>query len=108
MGDAALVVAVQHREMRMEPGRNVIGIQDRDFGSARQAFASHHQNIDVGDCQDRCRADLARKSFTSTSPLVSQATTTTSIPAMLAEAGLVPWAEEGMRHTLRCGSPRAV
>ena len=35
------------------------------------------------------------------------ATTTTSMPTMLAEAGLVPCAEEGIRHTLRCGSPRA-
>ena len=37
----------------------------------------------------------------------SQAITTTSMPTMLAEAGLVPCAEEGIRHTLRCGSPRA-
>ena len=43
----------------------------------------------------------------STLPRASQATTTTSMPAMLAEAGLVPWAEAGIRHTLRCGSPRA-
>ena len=37
----------------------------------------------------------------------SQATTTTSMPTMLAEAGLVPCAEEGIRQTLRCVSPRA-
>ena len=28
-------------------------------------------------------------------------------PAMMAEAGLVPWAETGMMHTLRCLSPLA-
>ena len=49
----------------------------------------------------------ARDHSTSTSPLLSQATTTTSMPAMLAEAGLVPCAEEGIRQTLRCASPRA-
>merc|ERR1719310_331186 len=26
-------------------------------------------------------------------------------PAMTAEAGFVPWADTGMRHTLRCPSP---
>ena len=40
-------------------------------------------------------------------PRASQATTTTSMPTIAAEAGLVPCAEEGIRHTLRCGSPRA-
>jgi hypothetical protein len=31
----------------------------------------------------------------------------TSMPTICAEAGLVPCAEEGIRQTLRCGSPRA-
>ena len=30
------------------------------------------------------------------------------MPAMTAEAGLVPWAEVGMRQMLRCGSGRCV
>ena len=34
-------------------------------------------------------------------PLASQATATTLKPAMTALAGLVPWAETGIRHTLR-------
>ena len=46
------------------------------------------------------------RSATSTLPSASQATTTTFIPAMTAEAGLVPWAETGMRQTSRCASPR--
>jgi len=38
------------------------------------------------------------------SPRASQATTTTSMPAMMAEAGLVPWAEEGSGTP--CGAAR--
>ncbi len=54
-----------------------------------------------------CFSALARRSLTSTSPLASQATTTTSMPTIAAEAGLVPWAEEGIRQIFRCVSPRA-
>ena len=43
----------------------------------------------------------------STLPSASQATTTTRMPAMAALAALVPWAEDGMRQTSRCASPRA-
>ena len=39
-------------------------------------------------------------------PAASQPTTTTRIPAMTALAGLVPWAEEGIRQTSRALSPR--
>ena len=41
-------------------------------------------------------------------PWSSQATTTTSMPAITALAGLVPCAEEGIRQTLRWPSPRAI
>ena len=34
-------------------------------------------------------------------------TTTTFMPASTAEAAFVPWAEDGMRHTVRCSSPFA-
>ena len=48
---------------------------------------------------------LARKSSTSISPSAVALTATTRMPAICAEAGLVPWAEVGMRHTSRA-SPR--
>ena len=53
-----------------------------------------------------CSSTLARRSSTSTFPSSSQATTTTRMPAITADAALVPWAELGMRHTSRAGSPR--
>ena len=43
----------------------------------------------------------------STLPSASQPVTTTSIPAIWALAGLVPWAEEGMRQIVRWPWPRA-
>ena len=39
-------------------------------------------------------------------PWASQPTTTTRMPAMTALAGLVPWAEEGIRQTSRAWSSR--
>ena len=39
-------------------------------------------------------------------PFASVATTTTFKPHMLADAGLVPWADAGMRQMLRLPSPR--
>ena len=47
-----------------------------------------------------------RKSARSTLPPLSQLTTTTFIPAICADAGLVPWADDGIRQMVRCGSPR--
>jgi glycine dehydrogenase len=52
-------------------------------------------------------AALARKSSTSTSPFGMPLTTTTSSPAICADAGFVPCAETGMRQMLRWASPRA-
>ncbi|CFN77519.1 Uncharacterised protein [Bordetella pertussis] len=52
-------------------------------------------------------AILARRSARSTLPLASDATTTTSMPASWADAGLVPCAEAGIRQTLRWGWPLA-
>ena len=51
-------------------------------------------------------AAFARRSSRSTLPWASQATTVTDMPAITAEAALVPWAEDGMRHTVRPSSPR--
>ena len=50
---------------------------------------------------------LAVKSARSISPFPAAATTTTSIPAICAEAGLVPCAETGIRQISRSRSPRA-
>src|ERR1700687_258690 len=61
MRDAALGVAVQHRKMGVEFGRDVVGIEDRDLGGPREAFAAHHQNVDVGDGQDRRRPVRRRR-----------------------------------------------
>ncbi len=48
-----------------------------------------------------CSSALARKSGSSTLPRTSHATATTLKPAMTALDGLVPWAETGIRQTLR-------
>ena len=53
-----------------------------------------------------CSVTFASRSATSTLPASSHATTTTRMPAMTADAALVPWADDGMRHTSRCASPR--
>ena len=47
--------------MRIEPVGDVVGVEDRDLGGARQAFAAHHQDVDVGDGQDRGRAERRRR-----------------------------------------------
>ena len=50
----------------------------------------------------RCAAALARRSSTSMLPRGSLLTGTTCMPAMTALAGLVPWADWGIRHVVRC------
>ncbi|MNR18959.1 hypothetical protein D3C85_1357210 [compost metagenome] len=52
-----------------------------------------------------CSAFFAR-SCRSTLPSASHATTTTFMPAIWADAGLVPCADEGIRQMSRCASPR--
>ena len=49
---------------------------------------------------------LARRSSRSTDPSSVALTTTTFIPAITAEAALVPWADDGIRQTRRSVSPR--
>ncbi|MNI78878.1 hypothetical protein D3C73_1352930 [compost metagenome] len=39
-------------------------------------------------------------------PSAAVATTTTFIPAKTADAALVPWADAGIKQTVRCWSPR--
>src|ERR1700716_2148036 len=53
-----------------------------------------------------CASDFARRSARSTSPSFKVATETTLNPAMTALAGLVPWADCGIRQTSRCASLR--
>ena len=53
-----------------------------------------------------CSSAFARSSATSIFPFASQGVTITFMPAITAEAGLVPCAEEGISAMLRCESPR--
>ncbi len=54
-----------------------------------------------------CSSHCARRSSRSTEPSSAAFTTTTFIPAITADAALVPWAEDGIRQTLRAPSPRS-
>lgn len=62
--------------------------------------------ISTASCS-RCCSILTFRSSTSTSPSVSVLTTTTRMPAITAEAALVPCAEAGIRQTSRWVSPFA-
>src|SRR4026207_1784156 len=53
----------------------------------------------------RCVSHWARRSSRSTAPSAVALTTTTRMPAITADAALVPWAELGIRHTSRARSP---
>ncbi len=55
---------------------------------------------------DACFSILAARSVRSTLPFSSQATTTTRMPAITALAAFVPCADDGIRQTSRCDSPR--
>ena len=61
MRDAAVRVPVEHREMRLQPAGDVVGVEDRDLGRPLQALAAHHQDVDLGDRQDRRRAERRRR-----------------------------------------------
>ena len=52
----------------------------------------------------RCVSHWARRSSRSTAPSAVALTTTTRMPAITADAALVPWAELGIRHTSRAAS----
>ncbi len=56
MGDAALATGVEHRVVVLELRRDVVGIQYRDLGGAREAGAAHHADVHPGDGQDGGRA----------------------------------------------------
>ncbi len=59
------------------------------------------------DSSAACCAIFARRSPRSTLPASSHATTTTFMPARIADAAFVPWADDGMRQTVRSVSPFA-
>ena len=46
----------EDRILRLQPGRDVIGVQDRHAGRLGQPLAAHHHAIGPGDQQDRGRA----------------------------------------------------
>ena len=60
----------------------------------------------IAASSEPCLSTFARRSSTSTSPFSRQATTTTFMPAITADAAFVPCAEDGMRQTVRSSSPR--
>ena len=83
-----------------------------DLADLAHVRLEHAVRRRVGDHQRAeaaraCSAQRARRSARSTLPASSQRTATTRKPAITALAGLVPWAETGIRHTSRCASPRA-
>ena len=61
----------------------------------------------IAPSRSACSAARASRSARSIEPLASTLTTTTHIPAITALAGLVPCAEDGIRHTSRWPSPRS-
>ena len=54
-----------------------------------------------------CASQCVRRSSRSMEPSSAAFTTTTFMPAITAEAALVPWADDGIRQTLRPSSPLA-
>jgi len=79
---------------------DVAKLRDASLEDTVRGGVGHHDRGKVL----RVLRRLGRRSARSTLPLSSQATTTTCMPAMCAEAGLVPWAELGMRQMSRCPS----
>src|SRR4051794_36715614 len=52
MRHKAMISTIQNGIVRLEPRRNVIGVEDGNLSSKRQAAASHHGNIGIGNGQD--------------------------------------------------------
>ncbi len=57
MRDAAGFRLVEHVVGALQPGGDIVGVEDRHLGRLRQAFAAHHQAVAPGDRQDRGRAE---------------------------------------------------
>ena len=56
MRDATLGARIKHVIGAREALGDVVGVQDRDAGRLRKAFAAHHQAIAPRDREDRRRA----------------------------------------------------
>ena len=90
------------------PGRRARARSGRSPGSSSRTRRACDGYVTMSAASvSRCCAALARRSATSTLPSSSLATGTTRIPAITALAGLVPWADIGMRQVVRWTSPRA-
>ena len=121
--DAEGLVQVQVRDVAAELARRARGRPSRSCWRrrrtpgrrarctisqiSRDARLEHAVRRRIGDHDRRevgrrAAAPSPRRSARSTLPSSSQATTTTCMPAICAEAGLVPCAELGIRQTLRC------
>src|SRR5262245_52231861 len=53
MRDAAGIIAVKNRKMRVESRCDIVRAKDRDLGCSAQPVRAHHQNIGQRDRQDR-------------------------------------------------------
>ncbi len=55
--DEPVRAAVQHRIVRLEAPRNVVGVQDRGFGRRGEPGPAHHRDVHPWDRQDRRTAE---------------------------------------------------
>ncbi len=55
--DQAVVAGVQHRVVRGQAARDVVGVEDRHFGGRSEACGAHHRDVHPRDRQDRGRAE---------------------------------------------------
>ncbi len=51
--DEAVLALVEDGEVRVEPARHVVGVEDGDLARALQAGAAHHLDVRPADEQDR-------------------------------------------------------
>lgn len=103
-GDANLGVHVRAIKVNLtaELMHDFTHFTDRFFIHAVGRRISHHDTGEVIARLFRFRAQISQIDVA----VLSHATTTTCIPAICAEAGLVPCAEAGIRQISRCPSLR--
>ena len=51
--DTSLIPAIEHRKVGVEPGGDVVRIQDGEAAGLRQAVCPHHRDVGVADGKDR-------------------------------------------------------
>ena len=104
-GDADEGVEVGAVDVHLAAGvvHGVADLADRLLEHAvRRRVGEHDRRQPVADL-----LELGGRSSTSTLPRSSVPTTTTCSPAITALAAFVPWALDGIRHTVRWSSPLA-